>query len=149
MTPKHAAPPARDAGPDPRTRSKRREARLNQPMRALVAAAELALAVALGFAVAWAWQRGSVPYELPASDNPAVPDAVRRWSGPWIGTAFALAAVAGLLVLDAVRQLMLAVGGGWHTAERGRDGADEDATQDAIQDADATEDTRDAGEPVE
>jgi len=133
MTPKHAALPARDAGPDPRTRPRRPEARLNEPMRALVAAGEFVLAVALGFAVVWAWRRGSVPYELPASDNPAVPDTVQRWSGPWIGAAFALAAVAGLLVLDAVRQLMLAVAGGWHTAERGGDGADEDANKDAAE----------------
>ena len=146
MTPKHAALPARDAGPDPFTRPKRPEARLNEPVRALVATGELVLAVALGFAVVWAWRRGSIPYELPVSDNPAVPDTVQRWSGPWIGAAFALAAVAGLLVLDAVRQLMLAVAGGWHTAERGRDGADED--EDTVE-INRAEINRAAAEPVE
>jgi hypothetical protein len=99
-------------------------AQLHQPVRAAVAALEVALAVALGFAVVWAWRRGSVPYELPASENPAVPGSVDRWSGPWIGAAFGLATLAGLLVLDAARQLMLAVRGSWQTAEHDLSGHD-------------------------
>lgn len=82
---------------------------LHRPLRAVIAAAELVLAVALAFAVVWAWRRAAVPYELSPSDNPAVPRTVTRWSGPWIGTAFGLAALAGVLVLDAPRQLVLAV----------------------------------------
>jgi hypothetical protein len=82
---------------------------LHRPLRALIAAAELAAVVALGFAVVWAWRRATIPYELPVDDNPAVPRTVDRWSGPWVGAAFGLAALAGVLALDALRQLVLAV----------------------------------------
>jgi hypothetical protein len=106
-----------------------------------VALAEVALAVALCFAAAWAWRRASIPYELPISQNPAVPRTVDRWSGPWVAAAFGLATLAGVLVLDAARQLVLAirvsrrpswperperpegpetVTASWHTAEHGR-----------------------------
>lgn len=88
---------------------------LHQPIRILVALAEVVLAMVLVVATVWAWRRGSVPYDLPATDNPAVPESVDRWSGPWIGAAFGLAALAGVLLLDAARQLVLAVGGRWQT----------------------------------
>jgi hypothetical protein len=88
---------------------RRRQLALNRPARGVVATLEILLAVALGFAVAWAWSRAAVPFQLPASDNPAVPETVERWSGPWIGAAFGFAALAGVLLLDAVRQVLLAV----------------------------------------
>lgn len=97
-------------------RPQRPAARLHRPIRAVVALVELAAVVALGVAAVWAWQRVTVPYELPPSDNPAVPRTVDRWSGPWVGATFGLVALAGVLVLDAVRQLVLAVrAGGWRT----------------------------------
>lgn len=101
------APPADPDATEPA--DPRLPAPIHQPARGLVAFAEVALAVALCFAAAWAWSRASIPYELPTSQNPAMPRTVDRWSGPWVAAAFGLVALAGALVLDAVRQLVLAI----------------------------------------
>lgn len=101
--------PARPLPPElAELRPARPAPRLHRPRRMVVLAVELAAAVLFGAGVLLAWQRGMVPYELPASDNPAVPDEVDRRSGPWLGVAFVLAAGAGLLLLDAIRQAVLA-----------------------------------------
>jgi hypothetical protein len=138
MDAKHVAPPgpaeAQPADPDAtEPASPRTPAPIHQPARGLVALAEIALAVAVCFAAAWAWSRASIPYELPSSENPAVPRTVNRWSGPWVAAAFGLVTLVGGLVLDAARQLMLAirvsqrssqsetVTGPWQTAGHGRD----------------------------
>jgi hypothetical protein len=133
MDAKHAVPPspveAQPADPDATEPAPPAPIPIHQPARGLVALAEIVVAVALCFAAAWAWRHASIPYELPASQNPAVPRTVDRWSGPWVAVAFGLATLAGGLVLDAARQLMLAsrvsrrrrnppktVSGPWQTA---------------------------------
>jgi len=82
---------------------------IHQPARGLVALAEIVLAAVLCIVATWAWHRASIPYELPPSENPVVPHSVERWSGSWVAAAFGLATLAGGLLLDAARQLVLAV----------------------------------------
>lgn len=148
MDANQAVPPgpaqAQPADPDATEPAEPRPpAPMHQPARGLVALAEIALAVALCFAAAWAWRRASIPYELPTSQNPAVPHTVDRWSGPWVAAAFGLATLAGALVLDAARQLVLAirvsqrpsrpetVTGSWHTA--GYDADSQDSPRDGVE----------------
>ncbi|MBP2476016.1 hypothetical protein JOF53_004888 [Crossiella equi] len=83
--------------------------RLHQPWRALVAVAEVVAAVLLVLGAVWAWQRGLVPMELPNAKTGAPPYQLTRYEGPWLGLAALLALLAALAVVDAVRQLVLAV----------------------------------------
>jgi hypothetical protein len=80
----------------------------SRPVRWLIAVAEVAAAVALAVLAVWAWRRATIPVELPDFDNPAIPHTVSRMSGPWAGAAVAAAAVAGMLLVDAVRHAVLA-----------------------------------------
>jgi hypothetical protein len=90
------------------------EQRLNQPVRAAVAAAEVLLAAALVLVAVWAWGNATIPVPLPPPDNPAIPQATSSTDGRWIAGAVGSVVAAGLLVLDAVRQTLLAVRtGGW------------------------------------
>lgn len=73
--------------------------------------------VLLVFAAFRAWGRAVVPIELPRL--PASSGAVTRLLGSWIALSVASVTVAGLLVLDACRQLVLA----WRV-RRPRAGAD-------------------------
>lgn len=102
-----------DAGPtlsedaitaDPRT------AGVNTPWRAALAVAELLVAVLLAVGTRWAWGHVTVPIRLP--DSYGISDTVTRLMGSWVVVAVALATVAGLLVVDAVRQTVLAWGTG-------------------------------------
>lgn len=86
------------------TSSGERSARLHQPWRVVVAALELVAAVLLTLGACWAWRQAIVPIELPQLGG----RTVTRMLGHWIVSSFVLATVAGLLVLDAVRQLVLA-----------------------------------------
>ncbi|WP_309118008.1 hypothetical protein [Saccharothrix sp.] len=80
---------------------------LHQPKRAIVAGVEVAAAVALAFAVAWCWDRGVLRYSYPVADG--APLESTRYLGNWIGAAIGLATLGGVLLLDAGRQLLLAV----------------------------------------
>lgn len=82
---------------------------LHRPVRWLVAAVELALAIGFVLLAAWAWRRSSIPVELPEFDNEAIPEFTSRQSGPWVAAAVGAALAAGMLVLDALRQVALAV----------------------------------------
>lgn len=82
--------------------------RLHQPWRALVALAELVLAVLLVLGACWAWQRGLVPITLPNAKPGGPPYELTRYAGPWLGLATLLALCALLAVVDAIRQVMLA-----------------------------------------
>jgi hypothetical protein len=89
------APPATESG------------RLNKPWRALVALAELVVAaVAVWFAFD-VWPRGiaTITERYP---NGFVLES-DRWIGSWMAFAILLGTVAALFVLDAVRQVLLAV----------------------------------------
>lgn len=81
--------------------------RLNNPWRALVALGELLLAgVALWFAFDF-WPRGSAKIVTTLSDGLVLEST--RSIGSWLAAAIGLGTVAALLVLDAVRQMALAV----------------------------------------
>lgn len=113
-----------DAGPmlsEDAVTGNARATRMNQPWRAWVAAAEVLLAALLIVAALWAWGRGSVPMELPASDGTV--DVLTRVVGSWLTLAVLFGTVAGLFVVDAFRQLVLAVGTGRRRKARqvGRD----------------------------
>ena len=80
---------------------------LHQPKRALIAVVEVVLIVLLAFAAHWCWQRGIQRFSYPMDGRP--PLVATRYHGNWIGGSIALATVAGVLLLDAVRQTVLAV----------------------------------------
>ncbi|MGP4015201.1 hypothetical protein [Saccharopolyspora sp. 5N708] len=79
---------------------------LNQPWRAAVAGIELVVAVALLLAAWWSWRHGTVTIFLPGPQGAV--DVVTRSIGSWLAGAVAAVTLAGLLLLDAIRQLMLA-----------------------------------------
>jgi hypothetical protein len=80
---------------------------LHQPKRALIAVVEVVLVVLLAFAAQWCWQRGIQRFSYPVDGRP--PLVATRYHGNWIGGSIALATIAGILLLDAVRQTVLAV----------------------------------------
>jgi hypothetical protein len=79
---------------------------LNQPWRAAVAGIELVIAVALLVAAWWAWGRGTVTIYLPGPQGAV--DVVTRSIGSWLAAAVGAVTLAGLLVLDGIRQVVLA-----------------------------------------
>ncbi|HWD05359.1 MAG TPA: hypothetical protein VG674_23205 [Amycolatopsis sp.] len=84
-----------------------KSARLNQPWRAFVALGEvIAAALALWGAFAL-WHAGVVTVVIPAGDGAQL--ASTRLFGGHIAGALGLGAVVAVLVVDAVRQLLLAV----------------------------------------
>lgn len=90
--------------PDTVPRDRARRGALNQPWRAAVAVAELVLAgLVLWFATS-VWVDGVSTITLSPGDI-----EVTQLHGNLIAAAIGLGAVAALLVLDAVRQLMLAL----------------------------------------
>jgi hypothetical protein len=80
---------------------------LHRPVRALVALAELIGAGALVWAAFALWDRGVDPVVLVLDDGTRL-EAV-RYQGGWLALAVVLGTVAALLVLDAVRQVVLAL----------------------------------------
>ena len=82
---------------------------LNQPLRAVVAVAEVLLFVGLMLVTVWAWGNATVQVPLPPSDNPAIPPVASSTDGRWMAAAVGMALLGGLLLLDAVRQTLLAV----------------------------------------
>jgi hypothetical protein len=81
---------------------------LNRPARWIVAAVEVLAAVGFVLLAAWAWRRAAVPYELPEFENQAIPRFVHTQSGPWTTLAVGFGMAAVLLVVDAVREAVLA-----------------------------------------
>ncbi|SER74300.1 hypothetical protein [Actinokineospora terrae] len=79
---------------------------LNQPRRAAVAAVELVLVAALVWFALWAYDEGTVQL-APVAERPDLD--FQHYAGNWIGTAVAAGTLAALLLLDAGRQLALAV----------------------------------------
>jgi hypothetical protein len=90
-----AAPPPTEPG------------RLNKPWRALVALGELVLAALAVWFAFDVWPRG-IATVVDRLSNGQVLEST-RWSGSWMSLAILLGTVAALLVLDAVRQVVLAV----------------------------------------
>lgn len=81
--------------------------RLNRPVRALVAAAELMLAAAGVLLGVWCWHHGMVQFDYPFADG-RPPLTSSRLLGNWAGAGIGMCSLAALLVLDALRQLLLA-----------------------------------------
>jgi hypothetical protein len=80
---------------------------LHQPKRALIAAGEVVAVVALAFAAVWCWNRGVVQLAYPVEGRE--PLISTRYLGNWLGTAVGAVTLAAILLLDAVRQIVLAV----------------------------------------
>ncbi len=89
------APPPTEPGP------------LHKPWRALVALAEVVVAAVCVFFAFQVWPNGiaNITERYP---NGLVLEST-RWVGSWMSFAILLGTVAALLVLDAVRQVILAV----------------------------------------
>ena len=82
-------------------------ARLHRPVRAVVALVELVVAGLAVWGAFWAWPQAFVTISTPITDG-VVLDSQRVF-GNWIATAVGFGTLAALLVVDAVRQLLLAV----------------------------------------
>ncbi|MFS8098036.1 hypothetical protein LFM09_12915 [Lentzea alba] len=80
---------------------------LHQPKRALIAAGEVVVVVALAIVAVWCWNRGVVKLAYPIEGRE--PLISTRYHGNWLGTAVGAVTLAAILLLDAVRQVVLAV----------------------------------------
>ena len=80
---------------------------LNKPWRAAVAVLELVGAAAAIWGAYWCWPRGVVTFTLVLDDGSRLVST--RYFGNWMAAAFGLGTVAALLLLDALRQVLLAV----------------------------------------
>ena len=80
---------------------------LHKPWRALVAVVELVVAGGAIWAAYWCWPRGVATVTLVLDDGTRLVST--RYFGNWMALAILLGTVAALLVLDAVRQLLLAI----------------------------------------
>lgn len=84
-------------------------ARLNQPWRGFVAAGEVVLAAAAVVVGILCWHRGVTTMVTPL--GPGQPPLVSTiFYADWMAIAIALVLVAALLMLDALRQTLLATG---------------------------------------
>lgn len=85
-----------------------RPAKLNQPWRGLVAAGEAVLATAAAVVAVLCWHRGVTTMVTPL--GPGQPPLVSTiFYADWMAFAIGLVLVATLLVLDALRQALLAI----------------------------------------
>jgi hypothetical protein len=82
-------------------------ARLHKPWRTLVAVVEVVLAVAAGWGVHALWHNG-MAVVVTRTDDGAVLESHRYFGGMLAG-AIGLGVVAAILLVDAVRQLSLAL----------------------------------------
>jgi len=85
----------------------RREARLHKPLRALVGAAEVILAALAVWGAFACWKAGVVPVVITYNETTTL-ESQRYFGGPLAG-AIGLGVLAGILVVDAIRQFLLAV----------------------------------------
>ncbi|WP_158886520.1 hypothetical protein [Amycolatopsis anabasis] len=81
--------------------------RLHRPWRALVAAGELVVAALAVWAAFPSWSAAISTVSLRLTDGTVLTST--RLSGSWIAAAIGFGALAAVLVVDAVRQLLLAV----------------------------------------
>jgi hypothetical protein len=102
-----SAPPIADESAPETVPSPPRPGRLHKPWRALVALAELVGAGAAVWAAFACWDRGVRPVVLVLADGTRL-EAVRNHGG-WLALAILLGTAAAVLVLDASRQVVLAV----------------------------------------
>ncbi|MGH3950438.1 MAG: hypothetical protein ACRDSE_15180 [Pseudonocardiaceae bacterium] len=81
--------------------------RLHRPWRAVVAAGELVLAVLAVWLAFVAWSHGITTITAELDDGTALTST--RYHGNWIAASIGLGTLASVLVLDAVREMLLAV----------------------------------------
>ncbi|GDY29459.1 hypothetical protein GTS_10920 [Gandjariella thermophila] len=81
---------------------------LHHPWRMFRVLGDAVLAVLAVAAAVWCWRQGVVTIHYPAADGLPAEDST-RYLGNWMTGAVALGTLAALLVVDAVRQLVLAV----------------------------------------
>ncbi|WP_260479109.1 hypothetical protein [Kibdelosporangium aridum] len=81
-------------------------AKLNQPKRALVAAAEVLVAAGLIWLAFYLWPKGVATITTVLDDGRTL--VSHRYYGHWMSLAIFSGTVAGVLVVDAIRQLVLA-----------------------------------------
>lgn len=82
-------------------------ATLHRPRRAIVAAVEVLLAAGAVVAAFWAWPKGFATIVTATSEGGEV--ISERVYGNWLGAAIGFGTLAALLVVDAARQVALAV----------------------------------------
>lgn len=81
-------------------------AKLNQPKRGLAAAAELLVAAGLVWLAFWLWPKGVATITTVLDDRP--PLVSHRYFGHWMSLAILCGTVAAVLLVDTVRQSVLA-----------------------------------------
>ncbi|SFQ65506.1 hypothetical protein SAMN05421810_111210 [Amycolatopsis arida] len=81
--------------------------RLHQPWRSAVALVEVVLAAGAGWLATVSWSTAVTPVVTRLADGTEL--ASTHYAGNWVAMAIGLGTLAGLLVIDAVRQLLLAV----------------------------------------
>jgi hypothetical protein len=127
-------------------------ARLHRPGRALVALAELLVAGAAVWAAFWAWPRGFATITTVIADGTALDS--QRVYGNWLAAAIGFGLIAALLLVDATRQVLLAVRTKPRRAKKRKaadttpeETADEpDASADAVAASGTASDTRVSGD---
>jgi hypothetical protein len=105
--------------------------RLHRPVRAVVALAEVVVAGLAVWGAFWAWPQGFATITTVVTDGVELDS--QRVSGNWLAVAIAFGTLAAVLVLDALRQTVLAVRARPRKAKRGKD-------SDAVSDAKVTGD---------
>lgn len=113
-------------------------ARLHRSWRALVALAEVLVAGLAVWGAFWAWPQGFATISTTIADGRVLES--QRVFGNWLAAAIGFGTIAAVLVLDAVRQVLLAV--------RARPKREKGKAPDAVSNAepDAGSDTRVTGE---
>lgn len=83
------------------------DGRVNRPWRAVAALVELVLAGAAGWGASWAWSHVVTTIAFDAGGEQVLTS--RLISGPWTAAAIGFGLLAALLLVDAFRELVLAV----------------------------------------
>jgi fucose 4-O-acetylase-like acetyltransferase len=88
-------------------RPESRQARLHRPWRALIAVAEVALAAVASWGAVICWQLGVRTLTVTLSDGTVLTST--RYLGSWLTGSLALGMLAAILLMDAVREVVLAI----------------------------------------
>ncbi|ASR33970.1 hypothetical protein BAY61_02025 [Prauserella marina] len=100
--------------------------RLHQPWRLVVAFGELVVAAVAVWGAILCWSEVTTLVTVRLNDGTEL--VSRHIAGNWIGIAIGLVAVAGILVVDAVRHTLLGVRARGRRRHRSRQGGQDAAT---------------------
>lgn len=81
--------------------------RVNRPLRAVVALIELLLAVVAGWAATLCWSNVVTTVTVRAANGDELTS--RIYSAPWVAATIGAGLVAAVLIVDMIRELVLAV----------------------------------------